>query len=243
MRRIPVKPGFRWQPLMSNVPGSFLWILLTILMLVVAVPLGTFWMNAGLDSRPLPPQVEMRINTLGYDKNQRRLPFTIYVLTQEFSWKLESSDAMEGGQTMLSPELITAINHAGDVFCVGTASFEGVTRTEEARAAQRAGKLAHWVGAVVANPKHTRLFTLNAGQYIGPRELLSSSQRKAIILVSGPHDDDVDLSEGLTSGLEQKQQTSPVIYSLLHHYSRSNEWLKLSHDPAPTAVNPSRETR
>jgi hypothetical protein len=207
---------------------------LTILAVAATVPPGNLWMTAGSESGPLPAQVETRINTVGYDKNQRPLPFTVYVLTQQLSWKLESTDDLEGGQTMLSPELIVAINHARDVFCVGTASFEGITHVEEARAAQRAGQLMRWVETVIENPRHTRLFTLNAGQYKGPKELVSSYQRRAIILVTGPHDDDVDLSEGLTSGLEQKQLTSPVVYSLLHHYSRSNEWLRLSSDPAPT---------
>jgi hypothetical protein len=141
---------------------------------------------------------------------------------------MESADDLEGAQTVLGPELIVAINHAPDVFCVGTASFEGGTHAEEARAGQRARKLAQWVGAVIGNPKSTRLFTLNAGQYKGPPELVSSYQRKAIILVTGPHDDKVNLSEGLSSGLERAQQTSPVVYSLLHQYSRSREWLKLS---------------
>jgi hypothetical protein len=173
----------------------------------------------------------MQITTVGYDKNQRSLPFTVYVLTQQLSWKLKSSDDLEGMQTLFSPELAFAINHARDIFCVGTASSEGGTRAEEARAAQRAGRLAQWVSTIIAHPGHPRLFTLNAGQYKGPQELDSSYQRKAIILLTGPHDDKVDLTEGLQSGLEQQQQTSPVIYSLLHQYSMSKVWLKLADDP------------
>jgi hypothetical protein len=240
MRRNPIMSGFRRHPPIGNIPGSFLWILLTILSIVVAVPFGTLRITPRIAPRiapspksgPLPAQVETRIATVGEDQNHRRLPFTVYVLAQQLSWKLESAEDLEGEQTMLSPELIVAINQAQDVFCVGTASFEGDTRAEEARAAQRAGKLAQWVATVIGNPRRTRLFTLNAGQYKGPKELVSSFQRKAIILVTGPHDEKVDLSQGLRSGLEQTQRTSPVVYSLLHHYSRSNEWLKLSKDPA-----------
>ena len=185
-------------------------------------------MSAGLESGRLPDQVETRIATVGYDKKQLRLPFTVYVLTRQLSWKQKSTDELEEGHTMLSPELIAAIGGARDVFCVGTASFEGVTQVEEARAAQRAAKLAQWLATVVENPRQTRLFALNAGQYQGPKDLVSAYQRKAIILITGPHDDDVDLSESLTSGLEQLQQNSPVVYSLLHYYSRSGEWLNLS---------------
>jgi hypothetical protein len=232
MRRNPLYANFRCQPLMSNIPGSFAWILSIILAVVAAVTLGNPWMKANVPPDPLPAQVETRINTVGYDKNQRRLPFTVYVLAQRVSWKLDSTQDLEGGQTLLNPELIGAINRARDVLCVGTASFEGGTQAEEARAAQRAAKLAQWVGTVIGNPKHTRLFTLSAGQYKGPKELASSYQRRAIILVTEPHDDDVSMTEALRSGLEQKQQTSPLVYSLLHHYSRSDEWLSLSNDPA-----------
>jgi hypothetical protein len=230
MHRNFLKTGFGRQRLISAIPGSVPWILVTILgaVVMVTVPLSKFPRSAGLESGPLAAQVETRIATVGYDKKHRYLPFTVYVLTHQLSWKLESADELEDGQTLLSPELILAISDARDVFCVGTASSEGVTRVEEARSAQRAAKLAQWLATAVGNPRLTRLFTLNAGQYQGPKELASAYQRKAIILITGPNDDDVDLSESLTSGLEQLQQKSPVVYSLLHYYSRSGEWLNLS---------------
>ena len=149
----------------------------------------------------------------------------VYVLTDQVSWKLESTEELEGGRKLLSAELATAVNQARDVFCVGTASFEGGTEAEEARAEQRSGELARWIGTAIEKPNLVHLYTLNAGQYKGPPILASASQRKAIILVTGPHDDKVDLAEGLKSGLE-RQQASPLVYSLLHHYSRSHEWLR-----------------
>jgi hypothetical protein len=233
MRRNLLAASIRCQPLLSNIPGSFSWILLTLLAMagMVALAISNLPMTPVVQASKLPAMVDIRIATQGFDAHHRSLPFTVYVLTQQLSWKLESADDLEGGKTMLSPELILAINDARDVFCVGTASFEGATQTEEERAAQRAGKLAQWVRVVIGNPGHTRLFTLNAGQYKGPSELVSSYQRKAIILVTGPHADEVNLSEGLTSGLEREQRTSPIIYDLLHHYSRSKEWLKMSNDP------------
>jgi hypothetical protein len=157
------------------------------------------------------------------------LPFTVYVLSQELSWKLESATDLEGDERLVSPALTDAINGSRDVFCVGTASFEGVTRAEEARAARRAAQLAEWVAAVIREPGQTHIFTLNAGQYRGPPEPDSGCQRKAILIVTGPHDDEVDLSEGLLSGLESQQEAFPVVYSLLHRYSRSNDWLKPLH--------------
>jgi hypothetical protein len=234
MRRNPIQASFGCQPLMSDIPGSIPWILLTLLAAVATVPLSNLSMTAGVEISPLPVTVETRIATEGYDRRQRRLPLTVYVLTQQLSWKLESTVDLEGGQPLLGPELIVAINRARDVFCVGTASFEGVSRSEEARAARRAAKLAQWVAAVVRNPSQTRLFTLNAGQYKGPNEPDSAYQRKAIIIATGPHDDEVNLSEALTSGLEREQQTFPVVYSLLHRYSRSSEWLKIPNKPGET---------
>jgi hypothetical protein len=214
--------------LLSGIPASFPWTLLAILA-VASIPLaGYLSAPPVVESAPAAAQVEIRIVANGYDKNQRSLPFTVFVLTQGLSWKLESATDLEGGQTLLNPELIAAIRRAPDVFCVGTASFEGITQAEEARAAKRARKLAQWVAAVVPAANRTRIFTLNAGQYKGPAEPDSAYQRKAIIIATGAHDAGVNLAEGLTSGLELQQQTFPVVYSLLHHYSRSKEWLDIS---------------
>jgi hypothetical protein len=224
-----IKTSSRRQPLVTNIPGSFTWVLLFLFAMagVVAVPAGRPPVSAISKSSHLPASVETRITTEGFDSHHKLLPFTVYVLTEQLSWKLESADDLEGRQTILSPELILAVHAAREVFCVGTASSEGGTQTEERRADQRAAKLAHWVGGITGKAGHPRLFTLNAGQYKGPSELLSSYQRKAIILVTGPHEANVNLSEGLASGLERQQQTSPVIYGLLHHYSRSKVWLEL----------------
>jgi hypothetical protein len=227
MRRTHLRSRLRRQPIVSSIPGSVPWILFVILASAAAIPIAN--LSKSPDPAPVPPpaQVEARISAQGYDRKQRALPFVIYVLSQQCSWKLESTADLEGGRTLLSPELISAVNHARDVFCVGTASFEGVTRAEEARAALRASTLAEWVRPAIVDPKRTRLFALNAGQYVGPKGLQSAYQRKAIIIATGQHSDDVDLREALTSGLVQKQLTFPFINDLLHHYSRSNEWLKV----------------
>jgi hypothetical protein len=234
MRRNPLKPGYGRQLEISDIPSSVMWILFTLLAVLIAMPFAIPKRPLQRTSPPPPPRVvrvEARIAAEGLDSHHRSLPFTVYVLTQELSWKLSSSTDFEGGETLLSPELNTAINSARDVFCVGTASFEGSLGLEEARAAQRATQLAAWVSTVIRNPDQTRLFTLNAGQYRGPPALDSMYQRKAILIVAGPHDPDVNLSEGLASGLKQQQQAFPVVYSLLHHYSRSNAWLKILKSP------------
>jgi hypothetical protein len=231
------KSSLRRQSLMSCIPGSFTWILSSMLALVVTVMASYRSVPPpAVESTPLPVQVEARIVTQGYDRQQRPMPFTVYVLSQQLSWKLESATDLEGGQKLLSPELIQAINDAPEVFCVGTASFEGATQTEEARAAQRAQRLADWVGAVIRDSNRTRLFTLNAGQYKGPKELESAFQRKAIIMVSGPHDKGVNLTEGLMSGLMQKKAFQ-VVYSLLHHYSKSNEWVNALDGSSPAILS------
>ena len=228
MRQNFLRAGFGRQRVISGIPASVPWILVTILA-VAALPFTHLPGPAPVKTNP-PPEpvvtVETQITSEGYDSHHRSLPFTVYILSHQLSWKLQSATDLEGEQSLLGPELASAINRARDVFCVGTASFEGVTRTEEARAAQRAVQLAQWVSTAIRNPGQTHLFTLNAGQYRGPPELDSTYQRKAILIVTGPHDDEVDLSEGLTAGLERQQQEFPVVYSLLHHYSRSKEWLE-----------------
>lgn len=242
MRQNFLKAGFGRQRLMSDIPGSVPWILATLLA-VAAVPFSNLPRPARVEPTPPPANVvsvETKIATEGHDSHQRALPFTVYVLTQQLSWKLKSTTDLEDGERLLSPELTVAINGARDVFCVGTASIEGTTPQEEARAAQRAAQLAQWVASTVRNPGQTRIFTLNAGQYRGPNELDSVYQRKAILIITGPHDDEVDLGEGLTSGLEHQQQVSPVVYSLLHHYSRSNEWLKVLDRPGEATSRKSR---
>jgi hypothetical protein len=232
-RRAPspgTKTHFSLIPPTAGIPASFPLILLALLLVLAAVPLSNP-PRAGPKPEPapvpLPVQVESRIATEGLDQHQRRLPFTVYVLSQELSWKLESVTDLEGEQALLIPELAEAIDGAQDVFCIGTASFEGRTAREEARAAQRARTLGDWVKCAIKDPGKTRLFTVNAGQYRGPEELASSKQRKAIIIVTQGHADDVDLGDALRSGLEKKQQEYPVVASLLRHYSRSDEWLKL----------------
>jgi len=205
-------------------------ILVAVLALSVAVPFG--YLSNRRPAEPVetvqpapPPQVEASIQTEGLDAHQRALPFTVYVLSQELSWKLESVIDLEGHQPLLNPELAAAINRARDVFCVGTASFEGSTGKEEARAAERAATLERWARSAIQDPQSTRVFRVNAGQYKGPPELESANQRKAVLMVAEGHADDVDLSEALESGLRKKQQECPIVYGLLHHYSRSGEWL------------------
>jgi hypothetical protein len=226
VRQNPIYSRHRCRPVISNIPGSVPWILFVILTSAICVPLVS--LSSSPVRRSLPPseQVETRIHVDAHDRQHRHLPFTIYVLTEQFSWKLESAVDLQGGQTLLSAELIRAINRSRDVLCVGTASFEGATRTEETRAGQRARKIAEWVRAAILDQKGTHLVTLNVGQYVGPEKQESAHQRKAIIIATGQHDENADLSEALQSGLEQEQETSPVVYSLLHHYSRSGEWLK-----------------
>lgn len=240
MRQYPIASKFHDQQPIHGIPGSFLWILFTILAGVIVLPFVKIQSIAKPQPPPAPrieTQIETSITTVGEDSHHRRLPFTVYVLAQDLSWKLESTGALEGGKTIVSPDLIAAMIQARDVFCVGTASNEGESQAEEVRAAQRALTLAQWLRSAMGDSHRPNLFTLNAGQYQGPRELPSALQRKAIILISGPHDDDVELGEGLKSGLEQQQQTSPLVLSLLHDYSRSKRWLKISNNSALT--NPS----
>ncbi len=219
---------FHRPPLMSNIPAAALSMVAAVLALAVGIPLrylDTAHQVEPAPPPPSPPQIEARIQGEGYDQQQRRLPFTVYVLSQELTWKLESVTDLEGQGTLLSPELTDALNRARDVLCVGTASFEGATTKEEARAAERARNLAQWVGSAIRDPQQARVFAVSAGQYRGPVEVRSANQRKAIIIITEGHADDVDLHEALSAGLRKKQEEYPIVYSLLHEYSRSGDWL------------------
>jgi hypothetical protein len=211
---------------MCTIPASFSLILSALLGALVSLPLWYFTRPP----KPAPPlpavQIETRIQTEGFDKHHRALPFTVYVLSQDLSWKLKSTMDLEGEHPLLNAELTAAINRARDVLCVGTASYEGATRTEEERAAQRARELAQWIGGVIRDPQKTHLFAVNAGQYKGPKQPHSAEQRRAIIIITEGHADEVDVGDALNAGLKKKQQEYPIIYSLLHQYSKSNEWLE-----------------
>jgi len=174
---------------------------------------------------PALPPVDARIPAEGYDANHRRLPFTIYVLSQQLSWKLASSTALEQDGTLVDSELEAGIQRARYVFCIGTASREGGTGREEMRAARRAECLAGWVRSVIRGPRAARLILLNAGQYQGRNTTASAGQRKAILITAEGSDEGVNLGQALASGLEKKQEEYPVVRSLLHDYSRSRIWL------------------
>ena len=220
-----LRAAYNRPPLFRTVSGSVPLILVSILAVAV-VPLLD--LHSKPVTRPAPPPVliETRIEAEGFDKHHRRLPFTLYILSQQRSWKLNSISDLEDDQPLVNPEFEAAINRSKDVFCIGTASAEGLTETEEARAALRAETLAGWVGRVIREPRKTRLYRLNVGQYKGPKQLESTDQRKAIIVVTEPHEEDVDLRDALRSGLVKKQGDNAIVYSLLHYYSRSGKWLK-----------------
>jgi hypothetical protein len=226
MRPHSIGPQERSRPATGAIPPSVPCILFLLLTISIGLPFAVV-----LPDRPrvgpavTAPQVEVRIAAEGYDSSHRRLPFTIYVLSQDFTWKLESTSELQGSDSLVGPDLAAAVNRAYDVFCVGTASFEGGVRREEARAWQRAETLAGWVRPVIADPDRTRVYTLNAGQYVGPEAVESPSQRKAILIATGAHETGVNLGEALRAGMAGLEHTTEVVYHLLHHYSRSGEWL------------------
>jgi len=224
-----LRAAFRSRPIFNSVPAAVPIILLGILLLAT-VPL-VYLLNV---PKPQPRaeatrvEIERTIQSEGFDKQGRRLPFTVYVLSAQRSWKLESASDLEDDRPLVSPELVAALHQARDVFCIGTASFEGRRNVEEARAALRAETLAGWLTGAMPQPHKIRVYRLNAGQYVGPQKLESTDQRKAIIIITQGHDEDVSLRDALKSGLSKKQRDNPIVYSLLHHYSRSDKWLKLS---------------
>jgi hypothetical protein len=156
--------------------------------------------------------VETRIDSADVDTNSHRLRFAVNVLSNQRSWRFSSSEDLQTDQPLLNPELIAQPNRAQDVFCIGTASSEGERGPEEDRAARRASTLEHRVARVIQSPGQTRVFRLNAGQYVGHFQVSSDDQRKAVITVAHGHDDDVDLAGALPSGLIQAAMLPPSVF-------------------------------
>ena len=175
-----VRPRAR-TPLFNRIPAAFPLLLLAVVAPpLILLPSRTPQASPPPHPKPAPrPQIERRIQAEGVDRHQHSAKFTIYVLSADLSWKLESVTDLEGNRPLLNPELHQAINRAQEVFCVGTASFEGATDSEERRAVRRAQTLAEWAGSAIEDRRKTHLYPVSAGQYRGPDSLTSSLQRKA----------------------------------------------------------------
>ncbi len=112
----------------------------------------------------------------------KRAGLRIAILDAEHYWPLGRADTIvgPGGREedvfafFNSSGIQKRIAEAEDIIAIGTASCEDDTRSEEARAQDRAYKLINWARQLDSLGQNAGLFTVNLGQYLDP-----SCDRKA----------------------------------------------------------------
>ena len=123
----------------------------------------------------------------------RRASFRILLFSDEFRWRINSSDALDNQppQPHFTPEMKTVLNDAKEVICVGASSEEtpgGLPykvgrQQEERRAGRRAEQIALWVRQAVSKPIPVRKLNIGHHAHTGQQHDTSDQRRVVIILV------------------------------------------------------------
>ena len=182
---------------------------------------------------PTPPEVTRDLIVRNAsDQLGRRASFRILLFTDEFRWRLSSSDTLENGSKgpVFTPAMITVLNDAEEVICVGASSeeipagvpFESGRAIEERRAARRAEQIAVWVRSAMSKPIPIR--KLNAGYHRptagSPRD--TSDQRRVVIILVLDHDEGTNIDEALRDTMASESVRAPIFDALLTKYSLSS---------------------
>ena len=158
----------------------------------------------------------------------RRASFRILLFTDEFRWRINSFDTLEGdsGRPAFTPEMKSVLNAAEEIICIGASSEEipaGVPfvegrATEEQRAGRRAEQIAKWVRESVSKPIPVR--KLNVGHHAPTRRPGDTSdQRRVIIVLVLDHDRDTNLDQALRAAMARESVRAPIFEALLTRYS------------------------
>lgn len=162
------------------------------------------------------------------DASGRRASFRILLLTDEFRWRMSSSQMLEhtGPGFAFSPEMKAVLNDAREIICVGASSEElpvGVAGMpgrsyEERRAARRAEQIAKWVSAALSRPIPVR--KLNAGHHV-PTGAASdtSDQRRVVIILVLEREEHTNLDQALRDAMLRERTRAPIFETLLTKYS------------------------
>jgi hypothetical protein len=178
---------------------------------------------------PAPEEVaqDVVVRNAGDDKG-RRASFRIMLLTDDFRWRLSSTDAVERGTGGLafSPEMKAALHDAKEIICVGASSEELPTgvkgergrAAEERRAARRADQIAAWVKSAIGRDIPVR--KLNVGYHAPTGETGNTSdQRRVVIILVLEREQNTNLDQALRAAMMAEASRSPIFDSLLTRYS------------------------
>jgi hypothetical protein len=155
--------------------------------------------------------------------------FGIFVLSQEYRWKLGTAQVLApGGKEVDMEEKLKGLLFQysmkyGDLIAVGTASCEGRRHKEAGRASERSQELIAWLRPVLAEFEkegHRRLYRLNMGQFRDckglPPEQTGEQRRVILVAVRGRrHLDSPVLERTLCATLEEHKPLGfdPAEYS------------------------------
>lgn len=162
----------------------------------------------------------------GRDKAGRRGTFDVVVAKKQFLWVRGSSDELEKNGVVLAREKLESevldaevragLANAREIIAVGTASQEGDSREETARAGRRAARTAEILAAAIDGA--VPISTLNLGQY---RERCPTCDRGAtnwqrpfMVIAVKELESGADLGEALADAMSGKDKLpSPASYS------------------------------
>ena len=193
------------------------------LIAVTATEVKTLWLVP-----PTPPEISHDfIIRNAKDEDGRNTSFRILLFTDEFRWRINSFDALEkaGERPQFTDAMITVLNSAKEIICVGASSEEIPAGTslqegrelEERRAARRAEKIAVWVREVLGRPIPVR--KLNVGHHTPTGADDTSEQRRVVIILVLDHDEDANIDQSLRSAMIGEAVRAPIFDTLLTKYS------------------------
>ena len=187
-------------------------------------------------TRALPPEPTEVVQDIVVrnvpDNTGRRASFRILLFSDEFRWRLSSSQVLESGLTepVITDEMKAVLNDAQEIICVGASSEEilpGVSpeqgrAVEEQRAARRSEQIAVWVRQAVSRPIPIR--KLNIGHHETTRGAGDTSdQRRVVIILVLDGDDGIVVDEALKRAMERESERAPIFQALLTQYSLAED--------------------
>ena len=179
---------------------------------------------------PTPPEVVSDVVVRNIeDEHGRKASFRILLFSDEFRWKINSHEWVDGGRRpQFTPEMKAVLGTAREIICVGASSEEvplGVSfpqgrAREEKRAARRAERIAVWIREALDRPIPIR--KLNVGHHAPTGTDDTSDQRRVVIILVLDQDDGNNLDQSLRSAMAGEAVRAPIFEALLTNYSLGN---------------------